>query len=242
VRVLGVTLRDFKVTPSAPWTAGQTVELQVQSVEDSTPRVGKTIRFIFFDLDTGYTKSVDATTGSDGYAKTSFTIPFKIDTSVIPCGLVRFRAYDIEANVQTDPIDGKVAYPTRITISAPDQVNAGQSFTISGKLEFQDVDGAWKGLANRTVALYYNGTSLGTATTGSDGSYSKSVSIPTSGTYTLKAVYAGEGFGLAPAESILGITVGVPEFLWTAGALALAAAPLIAVGGILAYSELSKRR
>jgi hypothetical protein len=195
-----------------------------------------------FDLDTGYTKSVDATTGSDGYAKTSFTIPFQINTSVIPCGTVRFRAYDLEANILTDPIDGKVAYPTRISISAPDTVPTGQSFTVSGKLEFQDVDGAWKGLANRTVTIYYNGTSLGSTTTGPDGSYSKSVSISTGGTYTLKAVYAGEGFGLAPAISILGITVEVPEFLWIPGALALAAAPLIAVGGVLAYSELSKRR
>jgi len=242
VTVLAVSLKNFSVTPSAPWTVGQSVTLRVQSLQDSTPRVGKTIRFLVLDLDTGAMTSVDATTGSDGYAQTTYTIPAKIDTSVIPCGPIRFRAYDVEANVLTDPIDGKVAYQTRISISAPDTVPTGQSFTVSGKLEFQDVDGAWKGLANRTVTIYYNGTSLGTATTASDGSYSKSVSIPTSGSYTLKATYAGEGFTTAIA--IMGLTVELPEV----GALpeyaqyALAALPLIFVGGVLAFSELSKRR
>jgi hypothetical protein len=169
----------------------------VQSLEDSTPRSGKTIRFFIIDMDTGVTAHVDVTTGSDGYAKTNYIIPFQIDTSVIPCGVLRFRAYDMEANVLTDPIDGKVAYPTRISISAPNQVVGNYTFDITGKLEFQDVDGAWKGLANRTVSLYYNGTKIGDVITDADGNYAKyGVTIPTSGTYTLKASYAGEGFTL----------------------------------------------
>jgi hypothetical protein len=236
ITILGVTIKDFKVIPGAPWTAGQTVTLQAQSVQDSTPRVGKTIRFLILDMDTGATTHVDATTGSDGYAKTNYTIPFKIDTSVVPCGVLRFRAYDMEANVLTDPIDGKVAYPTRISISAPDSVTGNYAFDITGKLEFQDVDAAWKGLANRTVSLYYNGTKIADVTTGADGSYAKyAVTISTPGTYTLKAVYAGEGF-TAAAAAFLGLTVS-PQ---TKSALSFAL-PLL-TGAIVAFASLKAKR
>jgi len=77
----------------------------------------------------------------------------------------------------------------------------------TGKLEYRDRDGVWKGLAGRTVTLYYNGTKIGDVTTGSDGSYSKSARITTPGTYTLKAVYAGEGLALV-AEALMKILSG----------------------------------
>jgi len=242
IAVLGVTLQNFTVSPGAPWTAGQTVTLRVQSVQDSTPRVGKKIQFTIMDMDTAeWAVLVEATTGSDGYAQASATIPWTVGASVIPCGNIYLRAKDMEAGVYSPAKPGAVAYPTRISISAPSQVTPGQTFTISGKLEYQSSPTAWAGLAGRTVSLYYNGNKIADVTTGSDGSYSATASIPTSGTYTLKASYAGEGFGLAPVLALLGIGVEVPlEPLAQYATYALAAVPVLAVVGTIAYNELRR--
>jgi len=75
ITVLSVSLRDFTVSPSPPWTAGQTISLRVQSVQDGTPRAGVKIRFYINKIDErgGVEAStyVEATTGSDGYASAS---------------------------------------------------------------------------------------------------------------------------------------------------------------------------
>jgi hypothetical protein len=207
----------------------------VQSVQDSTPRVGKTIQFIITDQDTGeWAVLTQATTGSDGYAEAQAAIPWTVGSSVIPCGNIYLRAKDVEAGVFSPAKPGAVAYPTRISISAPDQVAPGQAFTVSGKLEYQSSPTAWAGLAGRTVSLYYNGNKIADVTTASDGSYSKSTSIPTTGTYTLKASYAGEGF--AAAAAFLGLTVS-PE---TKSALSFAL-PII-TGAIVAFASLKAKR
>jgi hypothetical protein len=138
-----------------------------------------------------------------------------------------------------------VAFPTRISISAPDKVAPGTPFTISGKLEYESGIDVWSGLAGKTVSLYYNGTKIADVTTGSDGSYSKTDAvIPTSGTYTLKASYAGEGWTMA-AFALFGVEVGVPpelEPLAQYASYALAAVPVLAIGGVIAYNEFAKRR
>ena len=119
-----------------------------------------------------------------------------------------------------------VAYPTRISISAPGKVLVNETFTISGKLEYQSEDGVWRPLAGRTVSLYCDGTKIGDVATGSDGSYLRTASIPSPGTYTLKAVYAGEGLGLAPAAAESRLTVP--------GAGLIASLAAVALGGLAA--------
>jgi hypothetical protein len=132
--------------------------------------------------------------------------------------------------------DLDIAFPTRISISAPDKVAPGTPFTISGKLEYESGTDVWSPLAGKTVSLYYNGTKIADVTTGSDGSYSKTDAvIPTSGTYTLKASYAGEGWTMA-ATAFLGLTVS-PE---TKSALSFAL-PLL-TGAIVAYASLKAKR
>jgi hypothetical protein len=235
VTVLAVKLQNFTVTPAAPWTAGQTVTLKVQSVQDSTPRVGKSIYF-YATTQAGTSTYFSATTGSDGYATATYTIPWVIDGGTVPCTTLRFDAQDLEAGAWSTSISGKVAYPTRISISAPDSVGPNVNFTVSGKLEYQNSPTTWAGLAGRTVSLYYNGNKIGDVATGSDGSYSKSdCKIPTSGTYTLKAVYAGEGL-TAAAAAVLGLTVS-PE---TKTALSITL-PIIA-GAIVALTSLKAKR
>jgi len=85
-----------------------------------------------------------------------------------------------------------IAYPVRISISAPSRVIAGQGFDVSGKLEFEASPGVWIGLRNRRVKVYCDGSKIAETTTLSDGSYSTRVSISKPGTYTLRAVFEGE--------------------------------------------------
>jgi hypothetical protein len=165
-----------------------------------------------------------------------YTIPWTIDTHTLPCSSISFYAQEKSTGTKSATVSGSVAYPTRISISAPDTVAPGQSFTVSGKLEYQSSSAAWSGLAGRTVSIYYDGTKAADVTTASDGTYSKAVSIPTPGTYTLKAQFAGEGLA---AISIMGITVGIPEGVGFVP-YTLAALPILLVGTVIAYSEVAK--
>jgi len=95
--------------------------------------------------------------------------------------------------------------PTSLTISAPSNVAVGTPFTVTGKLTFRE-GGVDYPLQDRTISLSYNGVSLGSTTTGIDGTYNITVSIPEPGIYTLKASYAGEsGFYPTKATSTLQI-------------------------------------
>jgi hypothetical protein len=217
------------ITPSPPWTAGQAITLTATVLTDSSPWAGRTVNFrIYYDANVITIGS--KTTGSDGKATLSYTIPWKIGTVTIPCKTVYFDCVEYETSTASSPISGKVAFPTRISISAPDSVIVNQYFTISGMLEYQSDSGVWSGLGGKTVSLFYNGTKIADVTTGSDGSYSKSTAISSPGTYTLKASYGGEGFALA--VSVISITVS-PEV-----ETALMAALPILTGAALAFISL----
>ena len=95
---------------------------------------------------------------------------------------------------------------TYLSISAPSAVEQGVPFGITGKLTFIE-GGVEYGLGGRSISLSHNGTSLGSVTTDGSGNYSKSVTINTSGTYTLKAAFAG-GSGLAASSAIMGVRIG----------------------------------
>jgi hypothetical protein len=137
----------------------------------------------------------------------------------------------------------KIAYNTRISISAPATVTPGQSFTVTGKLEMEEFAGTWKGLNGRTVSVVYDSTSFGSGTTGADGSYSISGSIGAGGTYTLKASFAGEGFGLSPAEALVKLfTAGeVEPALIEIGTAALAFAPILFIGSVILANSIGRK-
>lgn len=221
----------YNVSPSPPWTAGQSVTFTAVVKENGTPVVGILVHFE--GATAGVTKEFAREyTDSTGTARKTVTIPWMIGTFEIPC-----RTWDTYARADTlksTIIKAAIAYATRISISAPDKVSPGGAFAISGKLEYQDSSTTWAPASGRTVSLYYNGQKIGDVTTGADGSYSATASIPTSGTYTLKAVYAGEGFSLSPSISIFGVQAGFP--------LAALLSGLLIVGGvIIVYNALTKR-
>jgi hypothetical protein len=215
------------VSPSQPWTAGQTVTLKCRLLEDSTPVPGATVDFYVFR--TGWPDMIkigSAATDSQGYASLSWRIAWTLSGRTLPCDTIYFFAMEA-GGAYAQLGGGKCAYPTRLSISAPDKVRANEEFTVSGRLEYESGDGVWSGLGGMTVSVYYNSTKVGDATTGSDGSYSIKAKISTGGTYTLKAAFAGQGLGLAPAVARLALSVGA------AGAVVAVAAP-VAVGAILA--------
>ena len=181
------------VSPSPPWTGGQTLTLTAILTSNGMPVPGARIRFLADTILLG-----EADTNTAGVATVTAPVPREF-----MCASMTVVAVDVATGTESNRVSGSVAYPTRISISAPSTVSVGQPFTITGKLEFMDKDGAWKGLAGRTVSLYYNNTKIRDVTTGSDGSYSASATITTPGTYTLKAVYAGEGLPLTAAELML---------------------------------------
>lgn len=197
IKVLSVSL-VLDITPPSPWTAGETITLKATLKYNGTPQAGKTI--VFRHTLPGVIHEIGrATTDAYGVASVSYAIPWAINSATVPCRDNSFQAENVETGTVT-AVSGKVAYPTRISISTPDRVTPNAPFTISGKLEYESSSGVWSPLAGKTVSLYYDGTHITDVTTGTDGSYSTSASIPTSGTYTLKASYAGAGFALTTAK------------------------------------------
>jgi len=194
-----ITIQDIaltlEVSPKPPWTAGQTVTFIATLKKDGAAWAGETISFITYVLGVIPWNIGNAVTGSDGKATLSWRVPWKDSAGVtIPCTTRNFWANHAASSMWSSSVSAQVAFPMRISISTPETVFPNKSFTVSGKLEYQSDDGVWSPHASKTVSLYYNGNKIADVTTGSDGSYSATASIPTSGTYIIKAVYAGEGF------------------------------------------------
>jgi hypothetical protein len=226
----------YEVSPGPPWTAGQTITMKATVTKDSVPFAGTKVWFSWGNADTGSAYIGSAITDLNGVATLSWTIPWTFtgptDTSTVPCKANVSYAVE-ETSGTAAMVFGKVAYPTRISISAPDKVAPGQSFTISGKLEYESSSGVWSPLAGRTVSLYYNSTKIADVKTASDGTYSQSAAIPTGGTYTLKALYAGEG--LSSTAAFLGLTVSPQTKSTLSWAL-----PII-TGSIIAFTSLKAK-
>lgn len=228
VNVMSITV-SLEVTPGPPWTAGQTITLRARVLSGGSPVPGRTVYFWLWPWEGKVIGT--GTTGSDGYATLNYTIPWVEIGVTLPCSTISFGAQDATSWVKSNEVWGKCAYPTRISISAPDSVVAGQPFTVSGKLEYQSSSTSWSPLANRTVSIFYDSNKLADVTTDSGGNYSASVRINTPGTYTLSAVYAGEGFGLVTARARLTI---IDHY----GLLRLA--PIIAGAGLVLLARRKK--
>jgi hypothetical protein len=184
------------------------------------------------------TKILSGTTASGGY----FTLPWTVPQG-LGCTTRNFQAKNPSSGAESAVRSMKIAWNTRISISAPPSVNPGQTFAVTGKLEYESSSGVWTGLAGKAVSIVYDSTSFGSGTTGSDGSYSISGSISAGGTYTLKATYAGEGLGFSPAEALVKLfTAGeVEPALIEIGTAALAFAPILFVGSVILANSIGRK-
>jgi hypothetical protein len=201
--------------------AGRRVRFSGRLAVDTTGVGGEEVRvkYCLYDKPTVCYDVGSTITASDGSWYIDWDVPYGM-----ACKRYLFRAYHPASGVESATQEMAVAYPTRISgFTAPSRVSAGASFTVSGKLEYENPAGTWNPLGGRTVSIYYDNTKLVDVTTASDGSFTATVSIPTPGTYTLKAYYAGEGLA-ATAAAIAVVGVEVSEY----------AIPLAGVGAVVA--------
>lgn len=133
-------------------------------------------------------------------------------------------------SITIEPLD----VATTLSISAPSSAKKGASFNTSGILTRNDTGGP---IRYASIPLSYNGTSLGSATTGVDGDYLKTVSINAEGTFTLKATFAG-GAGYAASSAQRGMAIGVPTPLLP---LISILAPLVAGVALIKLPGLLRR-
>jgi hypothetical protein len=89
---------------------------------------------------------------------------------------------------------------TKLTITAPSVVVAGVPFTVSGRLTADGV-----GVGGATIEIYVGANLVTRTTTGPDGGYSASITIPAPGTYTIKARFPG---ATIPPIRVLDIMAG----------------------------------
>ncbi len=103
-------------------------------------------------------------------------------------------------------VEPPVNIPTTTTISAPSQAAVNENFFISGILYESE---AGIPIPNQPINHSYNGRSLGSSTTGVDGNYLKEVSIPESGTWSLKSEFPGAE-ALQTSRALVDAVVGAP--------------------------------
>ncbi|MHA1506383.1 MAG: hypothetical protein ACTSR0_04240 [Candidatus Asgardarchaeia archaeon] len=214
--------------------AGEMFTLEAQMFVDDTPVTG-TRRFEFWRLDPNvgtWERVATITSDRDGVARYSYTPSY--DEA---CRDFSYKAIDETYRIESDVTKVAVAYPTRISISAPQIFPVGKPTTVSGKLEYESSPGVWNPLANQTVYISYNGTDVGTTTTDENGNYSMDVTIPSPGTYTIKAQYPGSGL---PTAGIAGIfapamAIHISPFVWVC--LVGAFTPLLFMGGVLLFAR-----
>jgi hypothetical protein len=242
----GITVAAVSLTLSVDNNkplAGQTINFSGKLTQDGVGWAGQTVAIqMLTPFREGWRTVASVTTGADGSFSASWTVPWSISGTYpdgttgsvnVPCSRWEFSAYHSATLTASPSIYVWAVYNTRINISAPESVAVNQVFGINGVLQYESASGVWSGLGGRVVSVYYNGTKLGDATTASDGKYSLTAKIATSGVYTLKASYAGEGL---PAAAFLGLTVS-PE---TKTALQLAL-PLL-TGALIAFTSLKVKR
>jgi hypothetical protein len=120
-------------------------------------------------------------------------------------------------------------FGTKLTITAPDVVVAGAPFTVSGRLT---VDTA--GVGGATIEIYVGANLVTRVTTGADGSYSATISIPTTGTHTIKARFPGATIPPIRALDIMAgrsITLAYTPFHYPEQVMLKPAEATITIGG-----------
>jgi len=183
----------------------------------------------------------ETVTDGAGNFSVVLTLPWEIAGHPVAGYTRTFTAAHSPSGEWSASVPLAVAFPARISgFTAPDTVTPGAAFTTSGTLEYQTgsdtTPGAWLALAGKTVDILYDTTLLGSAVTAADGSFSLSVTIPTSGTYILTAQFAGEdipAMSAASAEVSVGVGV-VPEV--DVPLIAAAALVIVDVALVLAYA------
>ncbi|GAH50109.1 unnamed protein product, partial [marine sediment metagenome] len=130
--------------------------------ETQKPNSGAAVVFNPFTLNEAGTWSLKATLSHAGGTLDEETTSFKVE-------------------------EAPVGIPTTLNINAPDEVGPGETFNIFGQLTRDDTGVA---IPAMSIIVSYNGNPLGSVLTDMQGVYTIPASIPTTGTYTLRADFA----------------------------------------------------
>lgn len=210
------------ITISAPSSVGEgelfTVSGDLRSIIPAEPLAGKEVAILYNGtfLDSGFTDV-------NGH----YSIPVRIPVFGSYRLFAEFRGdVEYEGSSASVPITvTELIITTSLTIVAPDIIAVNEFFDVTGILTRDDTGAGLRGM---TVNLYYNTTLLGSGVTDFSGAYSIPASIPTAGTYMLKAEFTGVS-GLARSVAVRTVRVGLaPMLISTLGPLTTGLALIIA--------------
>jgi hypothetical protein len=122
-------------------------------------------------------------------------------------------------------------YETRLYLVVPTSATAGQPFSVSGRLVYVDETGKENPVANMSVEIFWNGNKATVATTGSDGFFKVSVTIPNPGKWTVKGVFRGGSY--TPPGGAGGGGGGGPGLIAPGGTIGIMPTP---IGPIVMYT------
>jgi hypothetical protein len=149
------------------------------------------------------------------------------------------RTYDFKAvalGAESNTVSMAIAYRTRISISAPSSAKPGESISVTGKLEYENMKDQWLPLPGREVYIYLDGSFVTKVTTDSSGNYSATITISAPGTHTIEARYRGEGIRPGAVAGAVVTAVSIPY-----APTILSMTPLMTVIALIAWSELRKK-
>ena len=230
VAVQSVTVR-FDATNKTVKPGDQTTFSGVVLL-DSSPGVSRSVS-IQISIGGTWTEITKVTTNPYGAYSYTWTVPWTVGTTKLPCNSWSFRAVDVASGQASGTITITVYYPTSLTVSTDKSVYAtGETVKVTVTLKYTDSDGTQKPLANQNVTVSAFGTSKTAGPTGSDGTATVTFTAPsTTGTYTITASFAGTT--AAAAATAAARIVSVQQ---AAGWLVLAA-PIAVGAGLLLVSR-----
>jgi uncharacterized protein YfaS (alpha-2-macroglobulin family) len=242
-RVAALAVRVVSVSSNVV-SPGDTLQVVAQATIEGSPLANATVA-LWINVAGGWQRVATATTGSDGRATLSWSVPWSIGGVRLPC-----NRYNMQVSVQydtgtaySDTFTIAVAYPTRIdnprtnkSIYAP-----GETIYVYADLRYLDADGSWKPLANQTLTFRLrdaagNIIESKTGTTDANGTATARFTAPsTSGSYSFLIEYMGYGLGAPIAVSLAGVQVSVPEAITvTASMVPLLVSSIVLVASMAA--------
>jgi hypothetical protein len=216
VQVVTITLDNITDPAKNPITwakQGDSVKFIGRVLKDSSGWGGVVVYIYMGDSETNTpTQIASGNAASDGSFAIDWTVSYTLG-----CTTKYFRATPGTTGIWSNAKSLKIAFATQITVNTDKTTYApGESMTISGTLKYAKTRADdWQPLGGKTVTLEMfdsKGTKVwsDTATTLSDGTYSKPTTAPTTAdTYTVKASYAGEGLAVAGAVAVAPIGISL---------------------------------
>jgi hypothetical protein len=191
---------------------GDTVKFMGRVLKDSSGWGGVVVYIYMGDSETNTpTQIASGNAASDGSFEIDWTVSYTLG-----CTTKYFRATPGNTGIWSNAKSLKIAFATQITVNTDKTTYApGETITITGKLQYAKTSSTdWQPLGGKTVTLRIlkDTTEIwkDTATTLSDGSYSKTTTAPKdAGSYTVEASYAGEGLAVAGAVAVAPIGISL---------------------------------